>query len=118
MRVLQDEGCAANSLGVILTGDAEVRRLNDQYRGASYDTDVLSFALGDGATVDGEVYVNVDFAERHHQSYGASFSDEVCRYVIHGLLHLIGYDDSGPESAKVMREKEDFYLRIGQQITR
>ncbi len=110
--MLQGEGRSARYLGIILTGQAEVCRLNQQFRGVDYDTDVLSFTLNDGADVDGEVYVNVDFARQYHRTHGAVFQDELCRYVIHGVLHLLGYDDSNPEGAHRMRRMEDHYLEV------
>ena len=71
-RVLKGEGRRAAYLGIILTGQDEVRRLNQRFRGADYDTDVLSFRLSDGADVDGEVYVNVDYARECHRTYDAT----------------------------------------------
>ena len=109
-RVLRNETKGCRYLGIILADAATVRDLNRRYRGGDYDTDVLSFALGDGAEIDGEVYVNLDFALAHHARYNATFEEEVRRYVVHGLLHLIGYDDAGSEARSAMRAREDRYL--------
>ena len=109
-RVLQKENKGCRYLGIVLASGSVVRDLNRRYRGGDYDTDVLSFALSDGAEIDGEVYVNLDFALAHHAQYGATFEEEVRRYVVHGLLHLIGYDDAGSEARTAMRALEDRYI--------
>lgn len=109
-RVLQKENKVCRYLGIVLADGAAVRDLNRRYRGGDYDTDVLSFALGEGEEIDGEVYVNLDFALAHHARYGATFEEEVRRYVVHGLLHLVGYDDAGSEARAAMRALEDRYL--------
>ncbi len=109
-RVLRRESKRCRYLGIVLADDATIRALNRTYRGADYDTDVLSFPLGEGPEVDGEICVNLDFALEHHARYGATYEEEVRRYVVHGLLHLIGYDDAATEDRTAMRALEDRYL--------
>ncbi len=112
-RVLRGERKRCRYLGIVLADGATIRMLNRTYRGADYDTDVLSFPLGDGPEVDGEICVNLDFALEHHAAFGATFEEEVGRYVVHGLLHLMGYDDAGTEDRAAMRALEDRYLAPG-----
>ena len=108
--VLAREARALTYLGVILTDSAAIRALNRQYRGGDYDTDVLSFPLGEAGAIDGEVYVSLDYAAGHCAEFGATFEEEVRRYVIHGLLHLMGYDDADTAGRQRMRRLEDRYL--------
>lgn len=112
--VLAEEGFAVRYLGVILTDHATVLELNRTYLEHDYLTDVLSFSLSDeaspGRAVDGEVYVDLDTATERHDEFGASFEAEAARYVVHGLLHLLGYDDATPEERSAMQELEDRYL--------
>ena len=109
--VLQAEQCTWHYVGVILSDHATVLELNRTYLGHNYLTDVLSFALHiAGEAVEGEVYVDLDTAYERHEEFNTSFDDEVRRYAIHGLLHLIGYDDATPEEKAAMRIREDRYL--------
>lgn len=109
--VLAAEGRACHSLGFILTDHATVLELNRTYLGHDYPTDVLSFNLDatEGA-VEGEVYIDLDTAAERHEEFGASFEEEVHRYAVHGLLHLLGYEDDTPDARAAMQALEDRYL--------
>jgi Predicted metal-dependent hydrolase len=63
-----------------------------------------------GEGIEGEVYVDLDTAAERHDEFDASFEREAYRYVVHGLLHLVGYDDAQPAGQDKMREKENQYL--------
>jgi rRNA maturation RNase YbeY len=118
--VLAAEGATLVHLSVVLTGHETVRRLNQSYLDHDYDTDVLSFSLreapapdpseAEGGGVEGEVYVDLDTAAERHEEFNTSFEREAYRYVIHGLLHLLGYDDATDAGQDTMREKENQYL--------
>jgi rRNA maturation RNase YbeY len=107
------EGHAILLLNVVLTDHTAVRELNVSYLSHDFDTDVLAFPLGDAGTseIDGEIYVDLDTARERCAEFGATFEDEVTRYVIHGLLHLMGYTDKTATGARLMREKEERYLQ-------
>ncbi len=109
--VAQAEGCRLHALSLVLADHATVRDLNRTYLGHDYLTDVLSFPMNDAPDViEGEVYVDLDTAAERHAEFGASFEEEACRYVIHGLLHLAGHDDATPEERAAMRALENRYL--------
>lgn len=114
--VLDAENAHLVHVTVVLAGHDLVRRLNRSYLEHDYNTDVLSFSLADGAegdepsSVEGEVYVDLDTAAERHDEFGTSFEHEACRYVVHGVLHLLGYDDATEAGAERMREKENRYL--------
>lgn len=115
--VLSAEDASLVHLSLVLTNHATVRRLNRRYLDHDYNTDVLSFSLRDGgptaadsSAVEGEIYVDLDTASERYEEFGTTFEREVCRYVVHGLLHLLGYDDATESGRSVMREREDKYL--------
>ena len=112
-QVIDAEGSTLRYLGLILTDHDTVHHLNRTYLGHDYRTDVLSFNLadeGEDGVVDGEVYVDLDTAAERHAEFGAGFEAEARRYVIHGLLHLLGYDDATPGQKAAMQALEDRYL--------
>ena len=109
--ILLGEQREAGSLNVVLTHNQVVRTLNEKWLDHKFDTDVLSFALGDSDRIEGEVYVSLDFAQEHCVRFGATFLQETCRYVAHGILHLIGYRDTTSAELEEMRHLEDTYLK-------
>lgn len=105
------EDCTLGAVTVVLADHETVLRLNRNYLDHDYLTDVLSFDLSEGPErVDGEIYVDLDTAAERHAEFDTTFEREVHRYAAHGLLHLIGYDDSSPEEQALMRRLEDRYL--------
>jgi probable rRNA maturation factor len=111
-RLLTDRGVGVAYLGIVLADHDTVRALNAAYLDHATDTDVLSFNLSEeaAALIDGEVYVDLDTALERHAEFGAAFEDEALRYVIHGVLHLLGYDDETVEQKSEMHRLEDAYL--------
>ena len=110
-RVIEGEGATLLYLSVVLGDHALVLDLNRQYLGHDYLTDVLSFDLGETeGVVDGELYIDLDTAAERHVEFGTSFEAEATRYAVHGLLHLLGYDDATPEEKAAMHRLEDVYL--------
>jgi len=102
-------------LSIVLSDHATVTRLNQLHLGRTYATDVLAFDLGDDETsgrrgLEGEIYVDLDTAFERAPEFGSSYEEEVRRYVLHGVLHLMGYRDDEPETAKEMRRLENLYL--------
>ncbi|PQJ33379.1 rRNA maturation RNase YbeY [Salinibacter sp. 10B] len=111
--VVEAEEASLLHVSVVLSGHDTVRRLNQSYLDHDYNTDVLSFSLReteDADEVEGEVYVDLDTAAERHEEFDTTFEREAYRYVVHGVLHLLGYDDATDEGQKRMRAKEDQYL--------
>jgi len=106
-----------HEVSVTAVEEGEMAELNQGYRGREGSTDVLSFALneGEGGKVGdywlGDIVVCPAVATRHAQEAGRPVAEEVRWVLIHGLLHLLGYDHEGDaEAARTMREKERWLL--------
>jgi probable rRNA maturation factor len=100
------------TVSVVFVDDGTITDLNKRFLGHDYTTDVLSFPIDEeNGVVEGEVYVNVDQAERQAAEYAVPVRQELCRLVIHGVLHLVGYTDRTGEERAGMRSKEDSYLK-------
>lgn len=110
--VLRGEGWKGKgNLSIILVDDKKIRELNRRFLQSDRPTDVLAFPLEDEDTgVWGEVYVNGNLAREQALMYGVSFGEELARLIVHGVLHLMGYDDGDENSREEMREREDHYL--------
>jgi rRNA maturation RNase YbeY len=113
-RVITGENAAIEYLGIILANHEKVLELNRRYLGHDYETDVLSFPLRapdeSGTIVEGEIYVDLDTAAERAPEFDTTYEEEACRYVAHGLLHLLGYDDRTAEGRETMRALEERYV--------
>jgi probable rRNA maturation factor len=94
-------------LSIVLVGDKEMRQLNFNYRRKKQTTDVLSFPPGmqppRGVALLGDVIISVEQARRQAKEQGKTLKDEIAVLLIHGLLHLLGYDhERSPRQAKIM----------------
>lgn len=105
-RALRSAG-AAGEVSLVYVGSAEIRDLNREYLGRDGETDVIAFPLEDDAdSLLGEVIVCADVAVREARKRRRAPMEEVLLYTVHGLLHLLGYDDRTPALAREMRRKE------------
>ncbi len=121
-QTLQTEQVAAATISVAIVDNAQIHELNRQYLNHDYETDVLSFLLemssdplaqqlpdtprGNGKTIDGEVIVSAEMAIDMAADYSWESLDELTLYIVHGLLHLCGYDDLTANELPVMRARE------------
>ncbi len=109
--LLRDEQVEPAYVGVILSRRAAIHEMNRDFLQHDYPTDVLSFLIvEDRRALEGEVYVDLDMAAERASEFGESFRREAARYVVHGVLHLAGYDDSTPEERARMSALENLYL--------
>jgi probable rRNA maturation factor len=110
--VVQSGGYREGEISIAVVDDPQMHELNRRHLNHDYPTDVLSFVFeADDGRLEGEIIVSADYASREAERFGWSTMDELLLYVIHGSLHLIGYDDQTPEAKAEMREQEIKYLR-------
>lgn len=112
---LADQPLTAGQISLAVVDDPSMHRLNRQFLAHDYPTDVLSFVLeqSDGY-LEGEVIVSADRARAECQRYGWGPVEELLLYVVHGVLHLAGYDDLQPAPRRRMRRQEKACLaRLG-----
>jgi len=108
-RIAAAAGCSADEVTVVLTGDDEIAELNRRYRRKPAATDVLSFPGGedpDGVLRQGDVVISVETARRQARRRRHSLEEELRYLLIHGFLHLMGYDhetDDGEMNREELR---------------
>ena len=114
-RALEVLGLSKVELSIVLISDAQIKRLNKLYRNKDKPTDVLSFPMGEKVEdwlILGDIVISVDTARRQAQELGYSLEEELKRLLVHGLVHLLGYDhELGGEEEKKFFELEEFVLR-------
>jgi probable rRNA maturation factor len=105
--ILSAANVSAGEVSVAVVDDSTIHELNRRHLQHDYATDVLSFLLESRpGYLEGEVVVSADTAERSATQFGWPAADELVLYVVHGTLHLVGYDDQTPEDKAVMRAQE------------
>lgn len=110
-KMFQKEGKALHGLNYIFCSDKELLRINQDYLGHDYYTDIITFDLsGNNKEIMAEIYISVERVKENARHLGVSFKEELHRVIFHGVLHLCGYGDKNAYQERIMREKENFYL--------
>jgi len=104
-RVLEKNVAKGRAFDTLITGDAELRRLNSDYRGKDYATDVLSFPSGEHGSHLGDIAISLGRARAQAREFGHAIEHEVQILMLHGVLHLLGYDHETDTGAMARAEK-------------
>lgn len=103
-------------INVIFCSDNYILDVNMKYLQHDYFTDIITFDYCEGNVLSGDLFISVDSVRENSIEFGTDFEEELHRVIVHGVLHLIGYDDHTEEDKKVMRQKENYYLQMRSQI--
>ncbi|MBF0330574.1 MAG: rRNA maturation RNase YbeY [Candidatus Omnitrophica bacterium] len=111
---LKSLGVHKAAISLVFVQGGAMRRLNKASLGHDYVTDIITFNLSEpkGDVLEGELVISPAQARRNAHDNGQSFEREICRYIAHGLLHLIGYDDATDAQRRRMSKKEDMLLSL------
>lgn len=118
-KILSQHSLKVGDINYLFTNDEEVLKVNQEFLGHDYYTDIITFDTSDYGfpgvdedKVSSDIVISVDTVRDNAALYGATFEDELHRVIIHGILHLIGYDDHEEEDKREMREAEDRALLL------
>ena len=103
-------------INVIFCSDNYILDVNMKYLQHDYFTDIITFDYCEGKVLSGDLFISVDSVRENSIEFGTDFEEELHRVIVHGVLHLIGYDDHTEEDKKLMRQKENYYLQMRSQI--
>lgn len=100
-----------SSLDINFISSDEILSLNKKHLKHDYTTDIITFNYSSyKALIDGEIFISIDDAKLNSRKYKVSFDEEIGRLVIHGILHILGYDDQITNEKKVMKHMENRLL--------
>ena len=106
-----------SQLNIIITNDEFLRQLKKDFFDVDVYTDVISFNLENkGEPIDGEIYISLERVIENAIEFGISSNSELKRIIIHGVLHLIGYDDKTKEEKMIMTNLENKFLETNSEI--
>lgn len=107
--VAAEEGKAVEAIDYIFCSDEFLLEINKKYLDHNFYTDIITFPLNNDP-IEANVFISIVRVTENAQLYKQSFEDELHRVIVHGLLHMIGYNDKNELDEKEMRKKEDYYL--------
>ena len=110
--VAESEIRRLGDIAIIFCSDNYILDINQRFLQHDYFTDVITFDYCEGDRLSGDLFISIDSVRENAIEYGTEFKDELNRVIVHGILHLIGYDDHTEEDIKQMRAKENYYLSL------
>ena len=108
--VAESELKKLGDISIIFCSDNYILDVNIKYLQHDYFTDIITFDYCEADRLNGDLFISIDSVRENASFYGTEFEDELNRVIVHGVLHLIGYDDHTEDDIKVMRAKENYYL--------
>lgn len=110
--LIANENFVQGDISIIFCSDEYLLKINEQYLGHNYYTDIVTFDYVENSVISGDLFISIDRVRDNAKELNIAFKEELNRVIIHGVLHLTGYKDKTEAEKTVMREKENFYLRI------
>lgn len=109
--VINKEGYKRGEINIIFTSDKAILNINKKFLNRLYSTDVIVFSNTFKNTVSGELYISVERVTENSEKYSqGDLNKEIKRIIIHGILHLLRYEDKSKADRELMTKKENFYL--------
>ena len=105
--VAADEGYRIEEINYVFCSAQHLLEMNRQFLGHDYFTDIITFDYSTRTRVNGDIFISLDTVQSNAEQVGASFTHELHRIIIHGLLHLTGQADKTPETKAQMTAKEE-----------
>jgi probable rRNA maturation factor len=110
---VKKEKHSLSELNFIICSDQYLRSINKKFLNHDYFTDIITFPYSSPGSkeISGDIYISIDRIKQNAKDYGVCVYEELLRVMIHGVLHLCGYDDHTPDQKALMRKREDFWLQ-------
>ena len=111
-KCLQSEGFKTGRINVIFCSDTFLLKINQQYLNHDYYTDIITFNYGEDNIASGDLFISVERVKENSQIFCVDSYQELCRVMVHGILHLTGQDDASDTDRYEMTQKENYYLSL------
>ncbi|KAB1066772.1 rRNA maturation RNase YbeY [Tamlana haliotis] len=107
---ISSEDHKLEEINYVFCDDEYLHKLNVEFLNHDTLTDIISFDYSVGKIIQGDIFISVERVIDNAKEFNVAFDEEVNRVIIHGILHYCGYKDKSDDEAKLMRDKENFYL--------
>lgn len=108
---IAEESKRVGEVSIVFCSDEYLLKVNNEFLKHDFYTDIITFDYCEDDLVSGDLLISIDRVRENAEIQKGLFIDELHRVIIHGILHLLGYHDKAKNEVKVMREKEDYYLK-------
>lgn len=109
---LENEGFTLGEINYIFCSDNYILEINKDYLNHNYFTDIITFNYNEGKNVNADIFISIDTVKSNANSRKIDFDNELHRVMVHGILHLVGYNDKTSTQQIEMTSKEDYYLNL------
>ena len=110
--IIEQNEKRCKDINIIFCSDPSILEINNQFLGHDYYTEIITFDYCEGRDISGELYISIDTVKANAEEYEQPFETELHRVIIHGILHLLGWDDHCDEDIAEMRAAEDSALAL------
>ena len=110
--IIKTESKNIGEINFIITSDNNLRAINKEFLNHNYFTDVISFDYSSEKNISGEIYISEDTVRRNSIEYNVSLNNEMLRVMIHGILHLVGYNDETEVEKQEMNHFENKWMKL------
>lgn len=111
VRVISEEGCKLEEINYIFCDDDYLLKLNVEFLNHDTLTDIISFDYSVGKIIQGDIYISIERVKDNAIDFKVSTLEELYRVMVHGVLHYCGYNDKSESEERLMRQKENHYLK-------
>ena len=105
-------GFSLESLSFVFCDDEYLKKINSKYLNHNYYTDVVTFDYSKKKEIKGDIFISIERVNENAIDYKVSFNEELFRVIIHGVLHLCGFNDKTDKEKKEIRKQENYFLGL------
>lgn len=106
-QVVENYGYKLGEISYVFCSDERILEVNKQYLSHDFYTDIITFDYVEKERVSGDIFISIDRVEENAKDFNVTFQQELLRVIIHGVLHLLGFEDHSQEEQQIMRQKEN-----------
>lgn len=110
--IIKNHKKKVGDISFIFCSDNYLIQINRDYLNHDYFTDIITFNYNNNIIISGDIYISIDTVKNNAVDYDVTFENELNRVIVHGILHLIGFDDKTDEQQTIMTQKENEALNI------
>tara|TARA_B100001287_G_scaffold6636_1_gene5089 strand:+ start:10856 stop:11269 length:414 start_codon:yes stop_codon:yes gene_type:complete len=112
IKSIEKLGFKSGDISIIFCSDEYLKNINQKYLNHNYYTDIITFDYNDNDLVSGDLFISIDRVKENASFNNEKFIHELYRVIIHGILHLCGYNDKTISQKKIMRSKENYFISL------
>ncbi len=115
-QIVENHGCKLGEVSYIFCSDERILEVNQQYLSHDFYTDIITFDYVEKDKISGDIFISVDRVKENAKDFNVTFQQELLRVIIHGVLHLLGFEDHSAEEQQLMRQKENEAIALWDKV--